>query len=49
MGKDELESVFSGVNGGTDGVVFVMVVRQSAFDGAFVNEIDILAVQIIRV
>ena len=49
MGKNELESVFSGVNGGTDGVVFVMVVRQSAFYCAFVNEIDILAVQIIRV
>ena len=47
VGEDELQSVLSGVNGGANGVVLVMVVRQSALDRTLVNEVDILAVEIV--
>jgi hypothetical protein len=49
MCENEFEAVFCGVNRRADRVVFVVVVEKGAFDGPLVYEVDVLAVEVIRI
>ncbi len=51
VGENEFETVLSGVNGWTDGVVLVVLVveKRTLNRGTLVYEVDVLAVQVVWV